>query len=124
MGSSRKIFSLLVIVAILVASSLTMIKPECALAQITTTPLPQVTPSSNPTSAPTPTPQIPTPTPTPVYPKPAIPQFTLKQINSLPEANKTTIELTITNQPFDKNNIYNYSLVYNVRIKTDDRKLD
>jgi len=28
--------------------------------------------------------------------------------------------LTIKNQPFDKNNIYNYSFVYNVRIKTND----
>lgn len=118
MGSTYKVFSLL-IVAVLAASTLIIVKPERALAQTATTPPPQVTPSSNPTSAPTPTPPTSTPTPTPVYPKPTIPQFTAKLISSLPEANKTTIELTIKNQPFDKNNINHYSLVYNVRIKTD-----
>ncbi len=117
MGSTYKVFSLL-IVAVLAASTLIIVKPEQALAQTTTTPLPQVTPSST-IPASTPTPTIPTPTPTPVYPKPTIPQFTIKLTSSLTEANKTTIELTIKNQPFDKNNINHYSLVYNVRIKTD-----
>lgn len=120
MGSTCKVFSLL-IVAVLAASSIIMIKPERALALITTTPLPQVTPSSNPTSTPTPTPTTtPIPTTSPVYPKPQVPEFTLKLVDSPTEANKTKIELTIKNQPFDKNNINHYSLVYNVRIKTDD----
>lgn len=51
--------------------------------------------------------------------KPSVPEFTVKLISSLPEANKSKIELTIKNQPFD-NNIYHYSFVYNVRIKTND----
>jgi hypothetical protein len=71
---------------------------------------------------PTPTPTLPapTPTPTPSYPKPSIPEFTVKSVSSLTEANQTKIELTIKNQPFDKNNIYNYSFVFNVRIRTSD----
>lgn len=107
----------LVLVLVLAASSLIMAKPEHASAQTTTpTPLP-ATPSSSPASMPTPTPTPPVPTPTPTYPKPSVPEFTVKPIGSLTEANKSTIELTIKNQPFDGNNIYNYSLVYNVRIR-------
>jgi hypothetical protein len=49
---------------------------------------------------------------------PSVPEFTLRLIPSFPEENKTTIELTIKNQPFDKDNIYHYSLVYSVRIRT------
>jgi hypothetical protein len=67
----------------------------------------------------TPPPSIPTPSPTPSFiPKPSVPEFTLRLIASFPEKNKTTVELTIKNQPFDKDNIYDYSLVYNVRIRT------
>ena len=44
--------------------------------------------------------------------KPSIPDFAVRLRNS------KEIELTIRNQPFDKDNIYNYSFVYNVRIKT------
>jgi len=40
-------------------------------------------------------------------------------LNSLVAANETTLELTIKNQPFDENNAYHYSFVYNVRISTD-----
>ncbi len=43
-------------------------------------------------------------------PKPSVPQFTV----SLLENN--TVLLSIKNQPFDVNNSYNYSLVYDVRI--------
>ena len=67
----------------------------------------------------TPTPSFPTPSPSPSFiPKPSIPEFTLRLIPSFPKENKTSVELTIKNQPFDKDNIYHYSLVYNVRIKT------
>ena len=109
-------------IVILAVSSLIVVKPEHASAQITTPTPPPVTPSSNPASTPTPTPTppAPTPTPTPPYPKPLIPEFTVKLISSLTEANETKIELTIKNQPFDRNNIYNYSFVYNVRIRTND----
>jgi hypothetical protein len=80
---------------------------------ISPTPTPTVSPSS------TPSPNIPTPSPSPSFiPKPSVPEFTLRQIPSVPEENKTTVELTIKNQPFDKDNIYHYSLVYNVRIRT------
>jgi hypothetical protein len=69
----------------------------------------------------TPPPSIPTPSPSPIFiPKPSVPEFTLRLIASFPEKNKTTIELTIKNQPFDKDNIYHYSLVYTVRIRTSD----
>ncbi len=114
--------AVLLLIVILTVSSLIVVKPEHALAQITTPTPPPVTPSSNPTSmpTPTPTPPAPTPTPTPSYPKPLVPEFTVKLISSLPEANETTIELAIRNQPFDRNNIYNYSFVYNVRIRTSD----
>jgi hypothetical protein len=110
MDSTSKCFSLLLIVAI-AASSLMMAEPEHVSAQ-TTTATPQVTPSSNPTSNLTPTPPIPTliPTPTPIYPKPSVPELTIKLVSLLPEANKSAIELTIKNQPFDSN----YSLFYNV----------
>ena len=115
----------LLFVLVLTLSSLVMVKPEHASAQITTptpTTPPQITPSSTSILTPTPTPQTPAsiPTPTPLYPKPLVPEFTVKLISSLPEANKTTIELTIKNQPFDNNNIYHYSFFYNVRIKTND----
>jgi hypothetical protein len=50
-------------------------------------------------------------------PKPSVPEFTVKLILSPSDMNKT-IELKIKNQPFDKNNVYNYSFVYNVRIRT------
>jgi hypothetical protein len=83
----------------------------------TISPIPSVTES--PSS--TPSPSFPTPSPSPIFiPKPSIPEFTLRQIPSFPEKNRTTIELTIKNQPFDKDNIYHYSLVYNVRIRTSD----
>ena len=109
-------------VLVLAASILIIVKPEHTSAQMTTPTPPPVTPSSNPTSmpTPTPTPPAPTPTPTPSYPKPSIPEFTVKSGSSLTEANQTKIELTIKNQPFDKNNIYNYSFVFNVRIRTSD----
>ena len=69
----------------------------------------------------TPTPSFPTLSPTPSFiPKPSVPEFSLILIPSFPEENKTTLELTIKNQPFDEDNIYNYSLVYNVRIRTFD----
>ncbi len=110
----------LALVLILAASSLIMVKPEHASAQITTPTPPPVTPSSSPASAPTPTPTPTAPAPTPTYPKPLVPEFTVKLIRPLPEANETKIELTITNQPFDSNNSQHYSLVYNVRIKTTD----
>jgi len=43
---------------------------------------------------------------------PSVPEFTVKlSVNN-------TIELKIENQPFDNDNIYNYSFVYNVRIRT------
>jgi hypothetical protein len=110
----------LVFVLVLASSSLIMVKPEFALAQVTTpTPIPQASPSSSPTSSPTPTPTPSIPTPTPFIPKPAVPEFTVKLNNSLAEANETRIELTIKNQPFDVNNAYHYSFVYNVRISTD-----
>ena len=114
--------AVLLLIVILTVSSLIVTKPENASAQITTPTPPPVSPSSNPTSTPTPTPTppAPTPTPTPPYPKPSIPEFTVKLVSSLTEANQTKIELTIKNQPFDKNNIYNYSFVYNVRIRTSD----
>ena len=109
----------LLFIVILTVSSLIVVKPEHALAQINTpTPLP-VTPSSDPTSMPTPTPTPPEPTPTPLYPKPLVPEFTVKITSSPTEANRTTIELAIRNQPFDEDNAYNFSLVYNVRIRTD-----
>ena len=69
----------------------------------------------------TPSPSFPTPSPSPSFiPKPSVPEFTLRLIPSIPKENKTTVELTIKNQPFDKDNIYHYSLVYNVRIRTSD----
>jgi len=107
--------AVLLLIVILTVSSLMVVKPEHTSAQITTPTPPPVTPSSNPTSTPTPT-----PTPTPSYPKPLVPEFTVKLISSLTEGNETTIELTIRNQPFDRNNIYTYSFVYNVRIRTID----
>ena len=90
---------------------------------ILSSPFPAGTISSTPTESPssTPSPDIPTPSPSPILiPKPSVPEFTLRQIHSFPEQNKTTIELKIKNQPFDKDNIYHYSLVYNVRIRTSD----
>ena len=81
----------------------------------TISPVPTAT--ASPSS--TPSPDIPTPSPSPSFiPKPSVPEFTLRQILSFPEKNKTTVELTIKNQPFDEDNIYHYSLVYNVRIRT------
>ncbi len=47
-----------------------------------------------------------------------VPEFTVKLISSLPEANKSIIELTIKNQPFDRNSTYAFFL--NVRTKTSD----
>jgi len=44
----------------------------------------------------------------------------VKLISSLPEANETTIELTIKNQPFDSDNAYHYSFFYNVRTRIND----
>ena len=87
----------------------------------TGTPIPNPTASESPNPTLTPTPDIPTPTPTPSFiPQPSVPEFTLRLIPSFPEENKTTIELVIENQPFDKDNIYHYSFVYNVRIRTSD----
>ena len=112
----RKILSLVLFLAFVV-SSLIIAKPEQTSAQTTNTPIPQVTASLNPTSSPTPTPiSTLTPTPTIIYPKPLIPEFTVKLISSLPEINKSTIELTIKNQPFDNNGTDHYSFVYDVRI--------
>ncbi len=83
----------------------------------TISPIPTAT--ASPSS--TPPPDIPTPSPSPIFiPQPSIPEFTLRQISSFPEENKTTVELSIKNQPFDEDNIYHYSLVYNVRIRTSD----
>jgi hypothetical protein len=111
--------AVILVLALLFSSHNMKAQSDNASAQITTpTPIPPVTPSSSPTPPLTPTPPIPTPTPTPNPPKPAVPEFTVKLISSLPESNKTAIELTIRNQPFDKSNIYNYSFVYNVRIRT------
>ncbi len=114
----RKRF-VLVLVLVLALSSLIMVEPDLASAQTTTPTPPPVTPSSSPALTPTPTPTAPTPTPTPTpnYPKPLIPQFTVKFIRSLPEANKTSIELAIKNQPFDRNNSYHYAFYINVRTK-------
>ena len=114
--------AVLLFVVILAVSSLIMVEPELASAQVSTPTPPPVTPSSSPTSMPTPTPTVPasTPTPTPTYPKPLIPEFTAKLVSATPETNETRIALTITNQPFDSNNTNYCSLVYNVRIKTDD----
>jgi hypothetical protein len=111
----------LVLVLVLALSSLIMVEPELASAQ-TTTPMPIVTPSSSPASMPTPTPTVPasTPTPTPTYPKPSIPEFTVKLVSLTPETNETRIELTITNQPFDRNNTDHYSFFYNVRTRIND----
>lgn len=114
----------LVFVLVLVSSSLIVVRSDHASAQSTTPTPPPVTPSSSPTSmpTPTPTPSIPTPSPSPsIIPKPSIPEFTVRLIPSFPEENKTTIELTIKNQPFDKNNTYHYSFVYNVRTRTNDK---
>ena len=83
----------------------------------TLSPIPTVTVSP----IPTPPPDIPTPSPTPSFiPVPSVPEFSLRLVPSFPEENKTTIELMIENQPFDKENIYHYSFVYNVRIRTAD----
>ncbi len=109
----------LVLVLVLALSSLMMVRSDYASAQSTTPTPPPVTPSSSPALSPTPTPTPSIPTPTPFIPKPAVPEFTVKLIHSFPEENKTTIELTIKNQPFDKNNTNHYSFVYNVRISTD-----
>jgi hypothetical protein len=111
----------LVLVLVLALPSLIMVEPELASAQVSTPTPPPVTPSSSPASTPTPTPTVPasTPTPTPTYPKPSIPEFTVKLVSLTPETNETKIELTVTNQPFGSNNTNHYSLVYNVRIRTD-----
>ena len=80
-------------------------------------PVPTATESPSSTSSPI----FPTPSPSPIFiPKPSVPEFTLRLITSFPEENKTTVELTIKNQPFDKDNIYHFSLVYDVRIRTFD----
>ena len=55
-------------------------------------------------------------------PKPSLPEFTLKQISSVTEANNSTIELKIKNQPFNtslgvSDSNYQYSLFYNVRTR-------
>lgn len=113
MDNIKKVFSLLLI-AILAFSSLMAVKFEHVSAQVTT-PHPQVTPSSNPPS-PTPSPPTPTPAATPVYPKPIVPEFTVELASK--DENKTVIQLTIKNQPFNRDNPHHYSLVYNVRIKT------
>ncbi len=85
MRRASKILSLLLFL-VFVISSLITTKPEKKSTQ-TATPTAILTPSSNPTSSPTPT-QITTiePTPTLAYPKPIVPEFTVKLISSLPEA--------------------------------------
>lgn len=110
-----------VLVFVLALPSLIMVKPELVSAQ-TATPTPIVTPSSSPASTPTSTPTVPasTPTPTPTYLKPSIPEFTAKLVSPTPETNETRIELTIKNQPFDRNNTYHYSFFYNVRTRIND----
>jgi hypothetical protein len=110
----------LVFVLVLALLSLIMVRSDYASAQSTTPTPPPVTPSSSPASSPTPTPTPSIPTPTPFIPKPAVPEFTVKLIHSFPEENRTTLELTIKNQPFDKNNTDHYSFFYNVRTRIND----
>jgi hypothetical protein len=109
----------LVLVLVLALSSLMTVTSDYASAQSATPTPPPATPSSSPAFSPTPTPTPAMPTPTPFIPKPSVPGFTLRFIPSFPEENKTTIELTIKNQPFDEDNAEHYSFVYNVRISTD-----
>ncbi len=84
-------------------------------------PSPTIAPTSSTSEPPTPT-MTPssTPNPTPseqAIPKPSIPEFTVKLFISQTE-NKSIIQFTIKNQPFDKS--LNYSLYYNVRYLVSD----
>jgi hypothetical protein len=94
----------------------------------TMTPTPIAAPTSTPTStiaptqsssstSPTPTssPTPPSSTPTPLFPKPSIPEFTVKLLSSQIE-NKSSIQFTIKNQPFDRSLNYSF-LYYNLRYR-------
>jgi hypothetical protein len=116
------IFVLIVLMVQVAFAKYTVLSVDFAFMTVSSpSPTGTISPVPTATASPssTPSPDIPTPSPSPSFiPKPSVPEFTLRQIPSFPEKNKITVELTIKNQPFDKDNIYNYSLVYNVRIRT------